>query len=484
MKTAYFILGMHRSGTSALGGTLNLMGLEFGSELTKPSEKENPKGFFENIFVQALNKKIFFENNSSWDDYTFDIENIEKKEIDKYIKEAKNILKNEFQYVNDFAIKDPRICLLFPIWEQACLDMEIDIKIIIPYRNPLEVAASLKKRNNFSYEFTFILWMKHFLLSENYSRKYNRIFISFDDLIYKTSMTLDEMSKFLGIDLVSKIQENIDEFLDKNIKHNNIPIKNFSKDSTLLLQDIFKLIEIKKFNDENKFDSMRKDFHHQLNLFNNKELIDSIREFKNNKIIMLESIDRLEKEQINLNTKFKNVEKLAQDRKEKIEKLQEEQISLNTKFKNAEKLAQDRKEKIEKLQEEQINLNTKFKNAEKLAQDRKEKIEKLQEEQINLNTKFKNAEKLAQDRKEKIEQLEDEKRGLNEKFKHAEFIARKRKEDIEKIQIEKNNLSLKLQEQQNEIKQLSKQNNEILNDFIEIKENRNLRFIKNIKGIY
>ncbi|CAA6826102.1 MAG: Unknown protein, partial [uncultured Sulfurovum sp.] len=274
LKTAYFILGMHRSGTSALAGVLNIMGLEFGSELTKPSEKENPKGFFENIFVQVLNKKIFSENNSSWDDYTFDINNIEKKDIDKYIKEAKNILKDEFQYVDNFAIKDPRICLLFPIWEQACLDMEIEIKIIIPYRNPLEVAASLKKRNGFSYEFSFILWMKHFLLSENYSRKYNRIFISFDDLIYKTPITLKEILDFLGIDLRKKMQENIDDFLDKNIKHNNIPIKNFSKDSTLLLQDIFKLIGIKKFEDKNKFDSMRKDFYHQLNLFNNKELKD------------------------------------------------------------------------------------------------------------------------------------------------------------------------------------------------------------------
>ncbi|CAA6827587.1 MAG: Unknown protein, partial [uncultured Sulfurovum sp.] len=101
-----------------------------------------------------------------------------------------------------------------------------------------------------------------------------------------------------------------------------------------------------------------------------------------------------------------------------------------------------------------------------------------------------------------IERLQEEKRGINKKFKHAEFIARKRKKDIEKIQSEKNNLSLKLkntesvlikekyklQEQQNGMKQLSKQNNELLNDFIEIKEKRNLqlinpiRFIKNIKG--
>ncbi len=38
MKTAYFILGMHRSGTSALGGVLNIMGLEFGSDTMKENK--------------------------------------------------------------------------------------------------------------------------------------------------------------------------------------------------------------------------------------------------------------------------------------------------------------------------------------------------------------------------------------------------------------------------------------------------------------
>lgn len=62
---------MHRSGTSALGGTLNLLGLEFGSDLMG-ADAGNPKGYFENNFVYKLNEKILKESGSAWDDYRFD----------------------------------------------------------------------------------------------------------------------------------------------------------------------------------------------------------------------------------------------------------------------------------------------------------------------------------------------------------------------------------------------------------------------------
>lgn len=144
MKTAFFILGMHRSGTSALGGTLNLLGLEFGSDLMRADEG-NPKGYFENNFIYKLNEKILKESGSTWDDYRFDVSMIDKSKKELYKKEAKEIIESEFRYATNFAIKDPRICLLFPFWEEVCCELDIEVKVIIPYRNPVEVAASLKK---------------------------------------------------------------------------------------------------------------------------------------------------------------------------------------------------------------------------------------------------------------------------------------------------------------------------------------------------
>ena len=204
MKTAYFVLGMHRSGTSALSGVLKLMGLEFGSNLMQASE-ENPKGYFENNLIYLLNEKILKETDSSWDDYHFNITNIPTKQISKYIKEAKKLIKEEFRYSESFVIKDPRICLLFPIWEQACIELNIKIKVIIPYRNPMEVTKSLNKRNNFSVEKGLILWSKHFLSAEYWCSEYDRIFISFNELLDDTDKTLNN-HKFLE-DYVNRISK-------------------------------------------------------------------------------------------------------------------------------------------------------------------------------------------------------------------------------------------------------------------------------------
>ena len=56
-QTVVPVLGMHRSGTSMLTHMLSLLGVELGEPLQPPSF-DNPKGFWENRFFQALNIKI------------------------------------------------------------------------------------------------------------------------------------------------------------------------------------------------------------------------------------------------------------------------------------------------------------------------------------------------------------------------------------------------------------------------------------------
>ncbi|MBU3014064.1 hypothetical protein KO488_04795 [Poseidonibacter lekithochrous] len=219
MKTAYFILGMHRSGASSLSGVLNIMGLDFGSNLMQ-GDKNNPKGYYENNFIYELNENILKENKSSWDDYNFNINeiSIEKKEI--YINNITKLLDNEFKYSENFVIKDPKICLLFPLWEEACSKQDINIKVILARKNPIEVAQSLKTKNNFSQEKSLLLWSKYFLNAEYLSRKYNRITIFFDDLIKKQDATIKELLSFTNFDIEDTTKKEIVQFLDKNIKHN------------------------------------------------------------------------------------------------------------------------------------------------------------------------------------------------------------------------------------------------------------------------
>src|SRR5882724_9597278 len=52
------VLGMHRSGTSAMTRALQAMGVELGSRLMPPVEGENDKGFWEDLELNALNIEV------------------------------------------------------------------------------------------------------------------------------------------------------------------------------------------------------------------------------------------------------------------------------------------------------------------------------------------------------------------------------------------------------------------------------------------
>ena len=53
------VLGLHRSGTSALTRCVNLMGLSVGrDEDLLPANEENPRGFWENTYLDSITYDI------------------------------------------------------------------------------------------------------------------------------------------------------------------------------------------------------------------------------------------------------------------------------------------------------------------------------------------------------------------------------------------------------------------------------------------
>lgn len=65
-QTCILVLGMHRSGTSALTGVLGLLDVYLAD--TIKGDENNKKGYFENWKVQQLNDRIFSSIKSNWQD--------------------------------------------------------------------------------------------------------------------------------------------------------------------------------------------------------------------------------------------------------------------------------------------------------------------------------------------------------------------------------------------------------------------------------
>ena len=55
---AVIVLGMHRSGTSAVTRGLECIGAHLGDDLLPPSEAENPRGFYEDVPLLELSEQV------------------------------------------------------------------------------------------------------------------------------------------------------------------------------------------------------------------------------------------------------------------------------------------------------------------------------------------------------------------------------------------------------------------------------------------
>ena len=320
-QTCILVLGMHRSGTSALTGVLNMLDVYLGSELLKP-QNDNVKGFYENQKIVDVNEKIFKDIGTYWHDLFYNQEklNVLNKNL---IEELKAILIEEFEYSNVFSIKDPRLAYLFPVYVKVLEELNIDIKIILPYRNPIEVANSLNKRDNFSLEKGMLLWAYHFLLAEKYSRGYDRVFVEFDELISSTDSVVENISKRLDLKLITKYKKKkkeISEFLEPSLKHHNISIDNLSYKTPSIVKNVLALKD--KYNRESldtEFNILRDTLFSYQKLFYNQEIVNSLDEGQ-----------RVKEELTQMQGKLSQNNKLLEEKYQEIDNLKDELVLIYT----------------------------------------------------------------------------------------------------------------------------------------------------------
>ena len=156
-STPIVVLGMHRSGTSALTGMLHCLGIHLGpKDDLKSPQKDNPQGFWENNTLVEFNDRLLNRVNSSWfspphdADRSWDIEDFVEAR-----KEASILLKQVFCEETTWAWKDPRTCLTLPFWRQV---FQVPPVVILVHRHPVEVAQSLQVRDQFPLEVGLGLW--------------------------------------------------------------------------------------------------------------------------------------------------------------------------------------------------------------------------------------------------------------------------------------------------------------------------------------
>lgn len=174
------VLGMHRSGTSATAGLLNACGAYVGSdeELTGRSI-ENPKGYFERRDARSVCDTLLHAADADWwKVLDFDIERIPSTTLNEQ-KKAISRLVEELDVHGTWALKEPRLCFLLPLYQQF---LKNPIAVFVT-RHPVEVAESLRHRNGFPRSAGLALWEAYVVAALRNSASMPRVFLSYHDLI-------------------------------------------------------------------------------------------------------------------------------------------------------------------------------------------------------------------------------------------------------------------------------------------------------------
>jgi hypothetical protein len=194
------IIGMHRSGTSALAGALHKLGADLGPESywLQPAA-DNPRGFFEFVPLVDLNRDVLGALGGTWSSppplppgWMND---------DRLTELRERVRDLSIEIPERMVVKDPRLSLVQPLWEEACT---IPASVLC-LRHPIAVADSLFARNEFDTNHGLFLWFRY-----NAAARLNRpdaIVIEYESLLADPIPSLQKVAGHIDLKVSAKTVE-------------------------------------------------------------------------------------------------------------------------------------------------------------------------------------------------------------------------------------------------------------------------------------
>ena len=190
------VLGMHRSGTSALTGLLRLLGLWAGEEDDfPPADGHNEAGILgASGCLVGRRGDPPRARRGAWSEIAdLDLSRLKASERARFEERARRIVRDLDRH-GSWIVKDPRLCLLFPFWREV---LEHPFCVLI-YREPLPVARSLAARDGLPIPFGIALWEGYMREALASTRGLPRVLVSHRELMADPAATLRRLHRHLA----------------------------------------------------------------------------------------------------------------------------------------------------------------------------------------------------------------------------------------------------------------------------------------------
>lgn len=186
-------------------------------------QNDNPRGFFESAPLVAAHDELLASAGSYWHDWRkIDPKWNFSEEAELQRLKIKALLRGEFGNEPLIVIKDPRICRFVPFMSSILADLRFSPIAVLTVRNPLEVAHSLKRREAFALSKSILLWLRHVLDAEYYTRSMPRYFLSYEGLLLDWRHHANRLTMITGTVWPNRSDSSaadIDQFLTTELYH-------------------------------------------------------------------------------------------------------------------------------------------------------------------------------------------------------------------------------------------------------------------------
>jgi len=227
------VLGMHRSGTSAIARALKVFGIQLGDRLIPASEEVNAKGFWEDHDLNELSIELLEAINSDWQT----LNPVSPEMVDKLVNsslflKAVDMLRMKIETSPGFAFKNPRSAKLLPFWKKVFVHCGLTTQYIIALRNPLSVCRSLEKRDGFDHRKSYLLWIEHLLFSLLETTDAPCLIVDYDRLMESPKTELNRIATTFDLKILPhEYDEFAHDFLDENLRHTVFSLSDLLADS-------------------------------------------------------------------------------------------------------------------------------------------------------------------------------------------------------------------------------------------------------------
>jgi len=241
------VLGVHRSGTSAIARALPALGADLGTRLMPPAEADNPTGFWEDLDIYDLNREMLAALGSDW----HGVRAIPEADCATlrqagFHARAGAILRERTAGTGLFAFKDPRVARLLPFWQQVFAEGGYEVAYVVALRNPLSVARSLRQRNGFDERKGYLLWLDTMLTVLAGVRAERFVVVDYDRLVRAPLAELGRIAAALGLPLdAARASEYAAEFLDAGLRHHAHDASELARDEACppLVPEVFAALD-------------------------------------------------------------------------------------------------------------------------------------------------------------------------------------------------------------------------------------------------